>query len=376
MTKNQISYEIDKHEHKVYYSKNVEDNLVNDIQSLHSDRKVLFIYDKNISKKFILNIKTKLKLTGNLIFFKKVDGQKKNKNLKTLLSLFDELVKNKFTKNSVIISCGGGVVGDLSGLLSSLYLRGTIYFHIPSTMTAIVDSCIGGKTGINHKGIINSFGNYYHPKRVYISQKIIEELPEREYFSGFAEIIKCGLIGNRNIIRILQKDKFLFKKKKINTISKVILETLKTKIKFFKDDVREQNQRLILNFGHTFAHAIEMATDKHFKNDYLRHGEAVGLGMLCEIMMSQNTNRKNNSNNVYYMTKQLLKKYNLPTKLKIPNKLNRKKYSEIYEGVFLDKKIKNKYPRFISLKKICSPKIEEIKDFGALNDSIYKITQN
>ena len=376
MTKNQISYEIDKQEHKVYYSKNVEDNLVNDIQSLHSDRKVLFIYDRNISKKFILNIKTKLKLTGNLIFFKKVYGQKKNKNLKTLLSLFDELVKNKFTKNSVIISCGGGVIGDLSGLLSSLYLRGTIYFHIPSTMTAIVDSCIGGKTGINYKGIINSFGNYYHPKRVYISQKIIEELPEREYFSGFAEIIKCGLIGNRNIIRILQKDKFLFKRKKINTISKVILETLKTKIKFFKDDVREQNQRLILNFGHTFAHAIEMATDKHFKNDYLRHGEAVGLGMLCEIMMSQNTNRKNNSNNVYYMTKQLLKKYNLPTKLKIPNKLNRKIHSGIYEGVFLDKKIKNKYPRFISLKKICSPKIEEIKDFGALNDSIYKITQN
>jgi len=376
MTKNQISYEIDKQEHKVYYSKNVEDNLVNDIQSLHSDRKVLFIYDKNISKKFILNIKTKLKLTGNLIFFKKIYGQKKNKNLKTLLSLFDELVKNKFTKNSVIISCGGGVVGDLSGLLSSLYLRGTIYFHIPSTMTAIVDSCIGGKTGINYKGIINSFGNYYHPKRVYISQKIIEELPEREYFSGFAEIIKCGLIGNRNIIRILQKDKFLFKRKKINTISKVILETLKTKIKFFKDDVREQNQRLILNFGHTFAHAIEMATDKHFKNDYLRHGEAVGLGMLCEIMMSQNTNRKNNSNNIYYMTKQLLKKYNLPTKLKIPNKLNRKIHSGIYEGVFLDKKIKNKYPRFISLKKICSPKIEEIKDFGALNDSIYKITQN
>ena len=243
-------------------------------------------------------------------------------------------------------------------------------------MTAIVDSCIGGKTGINHKGIINSFGNYYHPKRVYISQKIIEELPEREYFSGFAEIIKCGLIGNRNIIRILQKDNFLFKRKKINTISKVILETLKTKIKFFKDDVREQNQRLILNFGHTFAHAIEMATDKHFKNDYLSHGEAVGLGMLCEIMMSQNTNRKNNSNNVYYMTKQLLKKYNLPTKLKIPNKLNRKIHSGIYEGVFLDKKIKNKYPRFISLKKICSPKIEEIKDFGALNDSIYKITQN
>jgi len=376
MTKNQISYEIDKHEHKVYYSKNVENNLVNDIQSLHSDRKVLFIYDKNISKKFILNIKTKLKLTGNLIFFKKVDGQKKNKNLKTLLSLFDELVKNKFTKNSVIISCGGGVVGDLSGLLSSLYLRGTIYFHIPSTMTAIVDSCIGGKTGINHKGIINSFGNYYHPKRVYISQKIIEELPEREYFSGFAEIIKCGLIGNRNIIRILQKDNFLFKRKKINTISKVILETLKTKIKFFKDDVREQNQRLILNFGHTFAHAIEMATDKHFKNDYLRHGEAVGLGMLCEICLSYKDVNLIKNSDLYQSVEKLLNKYNLPSKLKIPKKLKKKIHSDIYNFIFLDKKKKGKYPRYIFLKKSNSPKIDEIKDFGSLNDVIYKIIEN
>ena len=86
--------------------------------------------------------------------------------------------------------------------------------------------------------------------------------------------------------------------------------------------------------------------------------------------------KKKNSNNLYCMTKQLLEKYNLPTKLKIPNKLGRKIHSGIYDGVFLDKKTKNKYPRFISLKKICSPTIEEIKDFGALNDSIYKITQN
>tara|TARA_B110001454_G_scaffold192628_1_gene193034 strand:- start:192 stop:926 length:735 start_codon:yes stop_codon:yes gene_type:complete len=244
-------------------------------------------------------------------------------------------------------------------------------------MTAIVDSCIGGKTGINYKGIINSLGNYYHPKRVYISERIIADIPNREFFSGFAEIIKCGLIGNKKIIGYLNKDKHLFKRKKNSqNLSKIILETLKTKINFFKNDVKEKNKRLSLNFGHTFAHAMEMTTDKYLKKDFLRHGEAVGLGMLCEIMMSQNTNRKNNSNNLYSMTKQLLKKYNLPTKLKIPSKLNRKIHSGIYEGVFLDKKTKNKYPRFISLKKICSPKIEEIKDFGSLNDTIYKITQN
>jgi len=377
MSINTISYEVDNETNKVLYSKEIDKVFIKDINDLKSDQKILFIYDKNISKKIIDDFKTKLKLTGNIVFFKEIEGKKVNKNLNNLLKLFDELIRNKFTKNSIIISCGGGVVGDLCGLLSSLYLRGTIYFHIPTTMTAIVDSCIGGKTGINYKGIINSLGNYYHPKRVYISERIIADIPNREFFSGFAEIIKCGLIGNKKIIGYLNKDKHLFKRKKNSqNLSKIILETLKTKISFFKNDVKEKNKRLYLNFGHTFAHAMEMTTDKYLKKDFLRHGEAVGLGMLCEIMMSQNTNRKNNSNSLYYMTKQLLEKYNLPTKLKIPNKLNRKIHSGIYGGVFLDKKIKNKYPRFISLKKICSPTIEEIKDFGALNDSIYKIIQN
>ena len=82
----------------------------------------------------------------------------------------------------------------MCGLLSSLYLRGMYYFHIPSTMTSIVDSCIGGKTSVNYKGIINCIGNYYHPKRVYISEEIIKDIPDREYIAGFAEILKCGLI--------------------------------------------------------------------------------------------------------------------------------------------------------------------------------------
>ena len=233
MSINTISYEVDNETNKVLYSKEIDKILIKDISDLKSDQKILFIYDKNISKKFIDDFKTKLKLTGNIVFFKEIEGKKVNKNLNNLLKLFDELIRNKFTKNSIIISCGGGVVGDLCGLLSSLYLRGTIYFHIPTTMTAIVDSCIGGKTGINYKGIINSLGNYYHPKRVYISERIIADIPNREFFSGFAEIIKCGLIGNKKIIDYLNKDKHLFKRKNSQNLSKIILETLKTKISFF-----------------------------------------------------------------------------------------------------------------------------------------------
>ena len=87
-----------------------------------------------------------------------------------MLKILDKLISNGFTKRSVVLSCGGGVIGDVTALASSLYLRGTIYYHIPTTMTAMVDSCIGGKTGINYKDIINSVGNYYHPKNVFISK--------------------------------------------------------------------------------------------------------------------------------------------------------------------------------------------------------------
>ena len=162
----------------------------------------------------------------------------------------------------MIISCGGGVVGDVAGLASSLYLRGLTHFHIPTTMTAIIDSCIGGKTGINYNNIINSIGTYYHAKKVYISKNILYHLPEREYIAGIPEILKCGLINNIKIIKLLE-NKELVISRKFNYLSEIIKLSLATKIKFFKNDVFERGERLNLNFGHTFAHAIEMAFDKN-----------------------------------------------------------------------------------------------------------------
>ena len=156
MSTNIISYVIDNEKNKVIYSKNIDDKIIKDIDQIKADKKILFIYDKNISNKIILEIKSKLKITGHCLIFSEIEEKNKQK-YKKLTQTFNLLIKNKFTKNSIIISCGGGVVGDMCGLLSSLYLRGTTYFHPPTTMTAIVDSCIGGKTGINYNGIINSW---------------------------------------------------------------------------------------------------------------------------------------------------------------------------------------------------------------------------
>lgn len=198
----ELIYSIEKSDYKVIFCNDTEaPDIAKQLSLVYSDKKALIIIDKKIDKKIIKNLLKDLSYSDLSISILKVDGSKFNKNEKFLFKIIDFLLEKKFTKSSVLISCGGGVVGDVSALAASLYLRGMIYFHIPTTMTAIVDSCIGGKTGINYKNVINSFGNYYHPKCVFISKNIIELIPKREFLSGLPEIIKCGFLTKSKILK-------------------------------------------------------------------------------------------------------------------------------------------------------------------------------
>ena len=202
-----IKYSVNNEINRVIIKKDITKVISTELNKLNSDKKLLLIFDKNISGEIIENIFSFLKLSGFKIYVLKLEGSKKNKNEKYLFKIIDFLIEKKFTKNSIILSCCGGVIGDLAALASSLYLRGLIYCHVPTTMTAIVDSCIGGKTAINYKGIINSFGNYFHPRIVFIFDEIIQKIPEREYKSGLPEILKCGLIKKNKILHLLERNK-------------------------------------------------------------------------------------------------------------------------------------------------------------------------
>ena len=364
-----INYSINKIKFKVTFCFNKEAyDVSKDLLKIYSDKKILLVVDKNINKDVIKNLYSDLKYSNYKISTLNVNGNKSNKNEKFLFKIIDNLIKKKFTKKSVLISCGGGVVGDVCALAGSLYLRGLIYYHIPTTMTAIVDSCIGGKTGLNYKGIINSVGNYYHPKNVFISKNIINLLPEREYLAGIPEIIKCGLLKNKNILSLLQ-NKEAFLRRDFKFISKIIYLTLKTKIFFFKSDVFEQNQRLNLNFGHTFAHAIEMALKSNNNIDIIRHGEAVGLGMLCEIFYIEGKSAN------FYKVLNLLKEYNLPVNLYsfIKRKKTNNLLNTIYNNIFLDKKRVGKFPKCINIKIFGKPFFEEMKNFSRIKFTIKNI---
>tara|TARA_A100001015_G_C15025430_1_gene730234 strand:- start:728 stop:1840 length:1113 start_codon:yes stop_codon:yes gene_type:complete len=366
-----LNYTINKEKHSVIFCKQNNISILSkSISSIHSDRNILFIYDRKINTNIVNEIIYELKLSGCNIIKIECEGDKINKNEKLLFKILDILLANKFTKKSILISFGGGVIGDVSALASSLYLRGLSYICIPTTMTSIVDSSVGGKTAINYKGITNSIGTYYHPRLVFILESIIESLPEREFFAGIPEIIKCGVIGDKKILNLLKSEKENIIKRKINLIFKICYLTLKTKINFFKDDIFEKKKRLSLNFGHTFAHAIEMAVEQKINKDFIRHGEAVGIGMLCEIFYEKGKKEK-----IYQTIEEILKKFNLPTFLsldKIPmNKI--KLQNSIFKKIFLDKKKLDKYPRFISVKNFCKTTPKEIRNFDLLNDTISKI---
>lgn len=366
-----INYNVDNENHNIILKNKIDFSINNLIEKYKSDKKILFVYDKNISKQKIEKFINILKKTGCDLTAFEFKGSKKNKNEKSLFFLIDTLIDKKFTKNSILVSFGGGVVGDICALASNLYYRGIIYFHIPSTITAIIDSCIGGKTAINYKGIINCIGSYYHPKSVFIFSEVINDIPRREYISGISEIIKCGLIKKGKIIKILKNNEDEIKSRKTNLLLNLCIETLKVKIFFFQKDIREKKQRLYLNFGHTFAHSIEMSTEQTFKSEIFRHGEAVAIGMLAEILYSNN----GRVNDLFNCVKELLKEYSLPTKVSdlIYLKNKQKLHDAIFKNLFLDKKRINKYPRYIKIKKLGYPFIDELDDENLINTVIEKI---
>lgn len=357
-----LNYVVDSENHKITFCKEINDSVVDQIEILNSDKNILILIDKNIDKVIVEKLKSILKIRGYNIYFFDVSGSKKNKNINFLIKILEFLLAKKFTKSSIILSIGGGVVGDLSALASSLYYRGLNYLHVPTTMTAIIDSSIGGKTAINHKNFINAIGSYYHPKNVFIFYDIIKKLPEREYIAGIPEIMKCGLLKDESILKILNDDYKKVLSRDYKTLVKLCIKTLKCKIFFFKDDVRENYKRLFLNFGHTFGHSIEISTDLKNK-DFFRHGEAVGLGILCELYYAGKNNK------LFLETIKLLRKYNLPTTID-QKKFNKALEKNIYQNLYKDKKRISKHPRYIKLKRIGGYKISELDDHEKILETI------
>ena len=211
------------------------------------------------------------------------DGEM-HKTLANVSRMLDVLVANRFSRDACVVALGGGVVGDMAGFAAACYQRGISFVQVPTTLLAQVDSSVGGKTGVNHPGGKNLIGAFHQPAAVFADTSTLNTLPDRELRAGLAEVIKYGLIVDREFFDWLEAHAARAAWRAIPTPSThAIRRSCEIKAEIVGRDEREQGERALLNLGHTFGHAIESATNY---SSWL-HGEAVGAGMLLAADMSQ-----------------------------------------------------------------------------------------
>ena len=253
------------------------------------------------------------------------DGEK-YKNMKTLNNILDEMFKQSPDRKAAVIAFGGGVIGDIAGFASSMFLRGINYIQVPTTLLAMVDSSVGGKTAVNHSSGKNLIGAFWQPKMVWIDTKFLDTLPQREYLAGCGEIAKYGYIGGKKMFEFIQ-DNFekICRRDKFAT-EEAVIKSIEIKAHIVSKDETETGMRALLNFGHTFAHAFE----KIYGFGTLLHGEAVMLGINCAVKLSTRMNLLNKK-----QAKTLNSSLKILKNPAIPHKISS---GAIYRAMFSDKK--------------------------------------
>ena len=205
------------------------------------------------------------------------------------MKILSQLDSVNFPRSGTIIAIGGGVIGDICGLAASLWYRGCNLIHVPSTLLAAVDSCVGGKTALNFGKTINAVGTYHHPTKIIISTELLQCLPDREISSGMAEVIKYTVIGNQKLLNLLDETDFA-NLENDDILKSIIQLSLAQKAEFVSGDIREGGKRLFLNLGHTIGHAIEISSI-HKGHEQLRH-EGVALGLIAIAHVSLKLNKQ------------------------------------------------------------------------------------
>jgi len=307
---------------------------------LTRDRRALVVTDSNVEKYCLSDVMGVAKDSFKEIFSLSLPAGEENKKLDNVRFILKVLIKKHFDRNDFIIALGGGVIGDMAGFASAVYLRGIRFIQIPTTLLSQTDSSIGGKTGVDFDEYKNMVGAFHQPALVYMNLSVLQTLPKRQFASGMAEIIKHGLIrddayygwliNHFNEINDLQPD----------CLEKMIRRSCEIKAAVVEEDPTEKGLRAILNFGHTIGHAIEKYMD--FK---LLHGECVALGMIAASFISYK--RGNIGEEEFYEIRDMFLPFGLPLTLS-----DEADPEEILKITKSDKKMDKGSIRFILLHRI------------------------
>ena len=336
---------LDNSTYKIVVGKNIISGIGQLLKKKTKDKRVIIVIDRFFSKSILSYLETDLEENGFKILIHLFDAGKQNKNINEAIKIYSKLEDNNFARDSTLIAVGGGVIGDLAGFVASTYLRGMNLVHIPTTLTGMVDSSIGGKVALNFKHTVNAIGNYFHPLINIIDTQFIDTLPERDYQAGISEIIKGAIIFNRELYDFLFENYQNILDHDEEALLKIMYGAIEVKLFHVTDDVKEQHKRLKLNYGHTLGHAIETATGI-FEENY-RHGEGVALGMVGAAHLAQDY--FSIGNHIVAQHEEILDRYRLPKRVE-SSKIGferAKLINECLRIIYKDKKRKEGKLRFI-----------------------------
>ena len=246
--------------------------------------RALLVTDTFVNHRFAPLVSESLKSAGFDVAIIDVPVGEESKSLEQFALIQDSLVENQLDRGSTLIALGGGVVGDLAGFAAAVYMRGIAYVQIPTTLQAQVDASVGGKTAINHPKGKNLIGAFHQPKLVLIDVNTLKTLPQRDIRAGLIEVIKMGVIRDEPLFEMVEENLDAILNLDAETLIKMIARACANKADIVAKDEKESGLRMVLNYGHTFGHALEALT--HYKK--YRHGEAVSIGMNCASLLAVN----------------------------------------------------------------------------------------
>lgn len=326
-------------------------------------RKLAIITDTTVASLYGNELKELLEpVSAKCVVFAFEAGES-HKTLDTVRDLYTFLIKEGFDRKDLLIALGGGVVGDVTGYTAATYLRGIDYIQVPTTLLAQVDSSIGGKTGVDFDGYKNMVGAFYMPRLVYMNIAALQTLPDRQYYNGFAEVMKHALIKSNTFYVWLLEHMYEIQERDPVVLEEMIFKSCTIKKLVVEKDPYEQNERAILNFGHTIGHAIEKAG-----NFSLYHGECVALGCVAAAFLSWKRNWL--SMEEYYEVRDMFVPFCLPISIDNINP------AEILQLTKADKKMESGHIKFILLKAVGKAVIDKtVTDneiLNAINEIYYQ----
>ena len=326
---------------EIHYS-NKFDDLDSQLKNFINQEKHVIFIDSKLSS--IINLDPKFKIF-------EIEINESTKDLNTIQKIWKIMFSESLDRSSKIIGIGGGVLSDLVGFATSTFKRGANLSLVPSTFLGMVDAAHGGKTGFNNEFGKNQIGTFFIPEKIFICTEFLDSLSEIEMNNGIIESLKAGFLGDKEIIEMIYQDK-------LNNLEEIIKKSIQVKYNILKNDLRESNERMFLNLGHTIGHLIEKDS-----NYSISHGQAVAIGMLKGFEISESKFNLNSS--IKDEFESFLNKQSMKTKYSFNSN-----QSELKEIITNDKKVTSDVVKFVLIKNIQEP---VLIDFS-INDLLEVLT--